>query len=133
MAELSYPVQAVLPAQRPQSPAGQRAGAKWERVQKGERWQKQQLQRTEPLAEAAVQQRGQQPDAAFTASSTESSEQAQETESKTWFYSASLHFGPDPHAKEALFGPGAWLTNKSSVGGLIFLKWEIMGVSKHQH
>lgn len=39
MAELSYSIQAMLPAQRPQSPAGQRAGAEQEvlseRVQRG--------------------------------------------------------------------------------------------------
>lgn len=79
-----------------------------------------QLQRPESLAEAAVQQPGQQPDAAFTASSTESGEQVQEAESKEWFYSASLRFGPSPHAKEALFRPAARLTNKSRVGGGCF-------------
>lgn len=49
----------------------------------GERRQKKQLQRPDPIAEAVVQQPGQQPDATFTASSTKSGEQAQETESKT--------------------------------------------------
>lgn len=95
------------------------------------RRQEKQLQRPEPLAEAAVQQPDQQPDAGFTASSTESGEQTQEAESKKWIYSASLHFGAGPHAKEALFRPASRLTNKSRVGGFVFLKWEIMGVSKH--
>lgn len=49
----------------------------------GEGRQKKQLQRPDPLAEAVVQQPGQQQDTTFTASSTESGEQARETESKT--------------------------------------------------
>lgn len=49
----------------------------------GERRQEKQLQRPDPLAEAAAQQPSQQPDVTFTASSTESGKQAQDTESKT--------------------------------------------------
>lgn len=55
----------------------------FQRGRGGERRQEEQLQRPDPLAEAAVQQPGQQPDMTFTASSTERGKQAQETESKT--------------------------------------------------
>lgn len=121
--QTSHPVQATLPTQHLQSSAGQRTGAgragPSERVGRGKAT-------GDAAAEArtAVQQPGQQPDAAFTASSTETGERAQEIESKKCFYSASLRFGPGPHAKEAFFGPATRLTNKSRVGGVVFLKWK---------
>jgi len=78
--EISHPVQAALPTQHPQQDTEPGTGERgfW-RGCGGERRRETQLQRPEQLAEAAVQRPGQQPDAAFTASSTESSKQAQET------------------------------------------------------
>lgn len=136
MMEISCPAQATLPTQYPRFPAGQRAGAGL--AEPSERaWRGKAMGDTASEARAtcwscssaarSAARRG------FRSQLCREREQAQETESKKWVYSASLHFGPGPHAKEALFRPVARLTNKSRVGGFVFLKWDIMGVSKHQH
>lgn len=135
--EINHHIQAVSPTQWSQSPAGQRAGAEREGLSERMWWGK-------ATEEAAAETRTACRSCCSAARAAsrccfhsqlyrEPRTSSRDRIQSTIAFSFLLHFSPGPHANAALFRQATQLTNKSRVGGFVFLKWEIMGVSKHQH